>query len=112
MKRVEAIIKPFRLDDVKDALAELGVQGMTVTEARGLAQTPGNPMALQKASFLYDFMPKLCVEVIVPDRLVPEVIQRIEQSARTGHAGDGRIIVSPVLEAVRIRTGERGDEAV
>jgi nitrogen regulatory protein P-II 1 len=112
MKRVEAIIKPFRLDDVKAALVEIGVQGMTVTEAKGLVATDGRKETLRGASFLFDFLPKLEIVVVVPDELVQDVIQKILDAARTGATGDGKLMVSPVLDAVRIRTNERGDMAL
>jgi nitrogen regulatory protein P-II 1 len=112
MKKVEAIIKPFKLDEVKDALSEVGIQGMTVTEVKGFGRTGGKKEVYRGSAYVVDFVPKVKLEIIVPDSLVKEVIDAIEKSAKTGRIGDGKIFVGPVDEAVRIRTGERGEEAI
>ena len=112
MKRIEAIIKPFKLDEVKDALAEVGVQGMTVTEVKGFGRTGGKKEVYRGSSYVVDFVPKVKVEVVVADEQVNAVIDAIERSARTGRIGDGKIFVVPIEEVVRIRTGERGRDAI
>ena len=112
MKKVEAIIKPFKLDEVKDALGEIGVQGMTVTEVKGFGRTGGKREVYRGSAYVVDFVPKVKVEVVVPDDLVAQLIEAVEGAAKTGRIGDGKIFVSPVEEAVRIRTGERGEEAI
>ena len=112
MKKIEAIIKPFKLDEVKDALAEVGVQGMTVTEVKGFGRTGGKKEVYRGSAYVVDFVPKVKIEVVVPDELVHDVIDAVEKSAKTGRIGDGKIFVSPIEEAVRIRTGERGKDAI
>ena len=112
MKKIEAIIKPFKLDEVKDALAEVGVQGMTVTEVKGFGRTGGKKEVYRGSSYVVDFVPKVKVEVVVADEQVNAVIDAIERSARTGRIGDGKIFVVPIEEVVRIRTGERGRDAI
>jgi nitrogen regulatory protein P-II 1 len=112
MKKVEAIIKPFKLDEVKDALAEVGIKGMTVTEVKGFGRTGGKREVYRGSAYVVDFVPKVKIEVVVPDALVAGVLEAIERSAKTGRIGDGKIFVTPIEEAVRIRTGERGDEAI
>ncbi len=112
MKKIEAIIKPFKLDEVKDALTEVGVQGMTVTEVKGFGRTGGKKEVYRGSAYVVDFVPKIKVEVVVPESLVASVIDAIERTARTGRIGDGKIFVTPVEEAVRIRTGERNEEAL
>ena len=112
MKKVEAIIKPFKLDEVKDVLAEVGVAGMTVTEVKGFGRTGGKKEVYRGSAYVVDFVPKVKVEVVVPDRIVHDVIDAIERVAKTGRIGDGKIFVMPVEEAVRIRTGERGEDAI
>jgi nitrogen regulatory protein P-II 1 len=112
MKKVEAIIKPFKLDEVKDALAEVGIQGMTVTEVKGFGRTGGKKEVYRGSAYVVDFVPKVKVDVVVPDNLVNDVIDAIEKSAKTGRIGDGKIFVVAVEEAVRIRTGERGEDAI
>lgn len=112
MKKVEAIIKPFKLDEVKEALGQVGIQGMTVTEVKGFGRTGGKQEVYRGSAYIVDFVPKVKIETTVPDRLVAEVIQVIERSARTERIGDGKIFVLPVEEAVRIRTGERGEDAI
>jgi nitrogen regulatory protein P-II 1 len=112
MKKVEAIVKPFKLDEVKDALAEVGIQGMTVTEVKGFGRTGGKKEVYRGSAYVVDFVPKVRIEVVVPDGLVHQVLEAIEKSAKTGRIGDGKIFVVPIEEAVRIRTGERGEEAI
>jgi len=112
MKRIEAIIKPFKLDEVKDALAEVGVQGMTVVEVKGFGRTGGKKEVYRGSAYVVDFVPKVKVEVVVADDQVHAVIDAIERAARTGRIGDGKIFVIPIEEAVRIRTGERGPNAI
>jgi nitrogen regulatory protein P-II 1 len=112
MKKVEAIIKPFKLDEVKDALSEAGVQGMTVSEVKGFGRTGGKKEVYRGSAYVVDFVPKVKIEVVIPDALVVAVIEAIEKSAKTGRIGDGKIFVTHVEEAVRIRTGERGEDAV
>src|SRR5215467_10851380 len=112
MKKIEAIIKPFKLDEVKDALAEVGVQGMTVTEVKGFGRTSGKKEVYRGSAYVVDFMPKVKIEVVVPDDLVHDVLEAIEKSAKTGRIGDGKIFVTPIEEAIRIRTGERGRDAL
>jgi len=112
MKKVEAIIKPFKLDDVKDALNELGVQGMTVTEVKGFGRQKGHTELYRGAEYAVDFLPKTKLEIVVPDSLVNQVVDRVSEVAKTGKVGDGKIFILDVLDAVRIRTGERGEEAI
>ena len=112
MKKVEAIIKPFKLDEVKEALGEIGVQGMTVTEVKGFGRTGGKREVYRGSAYVVDFVPKVKVEVVVPDELLPSLIEAVENAAKTGRIGDGKIFVSPIEEAVRIRTGERGEDAI
>jgi nitrogen regulatory protein P-II 1 len=112
MKKVEAIVKPFKLDEVKDALAEVGIQGMTVTEVKGFGRTGGKKEVYRGSAYVVDFVPKVKIEVVVPDSLVHQVLEAVEKSAKTGRIGDGKIFVVPIEEAVRIRTGERGEEAI
>ena len=112
MKKVEAIIKPFKLDDVKEALTEIGVHGMTVSEVKGFGRQRGHTEIYRGAEYRVDFVPKLKLEVVVDAELVPEVVKAIEQTAKTGSIGDGKIFVSTLDAVIRIRTGERGKEAV
>jgi nitrogen regulatory protein P-II 1 len=112
MKRVEAIIKPFKLDDVKEALAEVGVQGLTAVEVKGFGRQKGHTELYRGAEYVVDFLPKVKVEVVVGDDQVHKVVEAIERAARTGRIGDGKIFVIPVDEVVRIRTGERGPDAL
>jgi nitrogen regulatory protein P-II 1 len=112
MKKVEAIIKPFKLDEVKDALSAVGVQGMTVTEVKGFGRTGGKREVYRGSAYVVDFVPKVKIEVVVADSLVSEAIAAIEKAAKTGRIGDGKIFVSNVEDAVRIRTGERGEDAI
>jgi len=112
MKKIEAIIKPFKLDEVKDALSEVGIQGMTVTEVKGFGRTGGKKEVYRGSAYVVDFVPKVKVEIVVADSQAQQVIDAIEKSAKTGRIGDGKIFVSSVEEAVRIRTGERAEEAI
>jgi nitrogen regulatory protein P-II 1 len=112
MKKVEAIIKPFKLDEVKDALGEIGVQGMTVTEVKGFGRTGGKREVYRGSAYVVDFVPKVKIEVVVSDELVVRILEAIEKAAKTGRIGDGKVFVTPVEEAVRIRTGERGEDAI
>jgi len=112
MKKIEAIIKPFKLDEVKDALNEIGIQGMTVTEVKGFGRQKGHTELYRGAEYVVDFIPKIKLEIVVSDDIESKVVQTIEQIAKTGKIGDGKIFVSTVDEAVRIRTGERGPMAV
>lgn len=112
MKKVEAVIKPFKLDDVKEALDRIGVQGITVTEVRGFGRQKGHEELYRGAEYVVDFLPKLKLEVLIPQDLVHPVIEAIEASAKTGKMGDGKIWVSTLDEVVRIRTGERGRDAI
>ncbi|CAI8314723.1 MAG: Nitrogen regulatory protein P-II [Hyphomonas sp. TMED17] len=112
MKKIEAIIKPFKLDDVKEALQEIGVQGMTVVEAKGFGRQRGHTELYRGAEYVVDFLPKLKVEVVIADDAVQGAIESISKSAQTGKIGDGKIFVSDISEAVRIRTGEAGDVAL
>ncbi|MCZ6885047.1 MAG: P-II family nitrogen regulator [Alphaproteobacteria bacterium] len=112
MKKIEAIIKPFKLDEVKEALHEVGLQGMTVTEAKGFGRQKGHTELYRGAEYVVDFLPKVKIEIILEDSLAERAIEAITQSARTGRIGDGKIFVSTVEEVIRIRTGETGAEAV
>ena len=112
MKKIEAIIKPHKLDDVKDRLRELGISGMTVYEVKGFGRTGGKTEVYRGSSYVVDFIPKARIEVVVRDSIVAEVVQAIIATAKTGKIGDGKIFILPVEEAVRIRTGERGPAAV
>jgi nitrogen regulatory protein PII len=112
VKKVEAIIKPFKLDDVKDALHEVGVSGMTVTEVKGFGRQKGHTELYRGAEYVIDFLPKVKIEVVVENSLVDNVLEAITSAARTGRIGDGKIFVSDIAEAIRIRTGDRGADAV
>ena len=112
MKLVVAIIKPFKLDDVREALSEIGVQGITVTEVKGFGRQKGHTELYRGAEYVVDFLPKVKVETVVKDGMVDQVIEAISKAANTGKIGDGKIFVSNVDKAVRIRTGESGDEAL
>ncbi len=112
MKKIEAIIKPFRLDDVKEALQDAGVQGMTVSEVKGYGRQKGHTELYRGAEYVIDFLPKLKIELVVEDTLVDAVIDAIERAAHSGNIGDGKIFVLPVENAIRIRTGERGETAL
>ncbi len=112
MKKIEAIIKPFKLEDVKDALADVGVQGLTVSEVKGFGRQKGHTEIYRGSEYTVDFLPKLKLEVVLPDGRVETAVNAIMKSANTGKIGDGKIFVLPVEEAVRIRTEERGDQAI
>ena len=112
MKKIEAIIKPFKLDEVKNALTKIGVQGMTVTEVKGFGRQKGHTESYRGTEYAIDFLPKSKIELIVPDELVTQVIETIRRAAKTGKIGDGKIFLSPVEEVIRIRTGERGRDAI
>ena len=112
MKKVEAIIKPFKLDEVKENLNEIGIQGITVTEVKGFGRQKGHTELYRGAEYVVDFLPKIKVEVVVKDDMVQKVVETIEDTAKTGRIGDGKIFVLPMDEVVRIRTGEKGEEAI
>lgn len=112
MKKIEAIIKPFKLDEVKEALQEVGVQGITVTEAKGFGRQKGHTELYRGAEYVVDFLPKVKIEIVVNDDLVEASVDAIQKAARTGRIGDGKIFVLNVEEAIRIRTGETGPDAI
>ncbi|HEY4717208.1 MAG TPA: P-II family nitrogen regulator [bacterium] len=112
MKKVEAIIKPFKLDEVKESLNEIGIQGITVTEVKGFGRQKGHTELYRGAEYVVDFLPKIKVEIIVKDNMVDKVVETILESAKTGRIGDGKIFVLPVEEVLRIRTGEKGENAI
>ena len=112
MKKIEAIIKPFKLDEVKNALHEIGVTGMTVSEVRGFGRQKGHTEVYRGAEYVIDFLPKVKIEVVLDDALAPRAVEAIQQAAKTDKIGDGKIFVFSVEEALRIRTGERGPDAV
>ena len=112
MKKIEAIIKPFKLDEVKNALTKIGIQGMTVTEVKGFGRQKGHMESYRGTEYAIDFLPKSKIEIIITDELVTQAIETIERSAKTGKIGDGKIFLSPVEEVIRIRTGERGRDAI
>ena len=112
MKKVEAIIKPFKLDEVKDALNEIGIQGITVSEVKGFGRQKGHTELYRGAEYVVDFLPKIKLEIVVAEDRLEKVVETIQGSANTGRIGDGKIFVSPIAEAVRIHTGERGEEAI
>jgi nitrogen regulatory protein P-II 2 len=112
MKMIKAVIKPFKLDEVRDALTKIGVEGMTVTEVRGFGRQKGHTELYRGAEYVVDMLPKIEVELVVPDARVEMVVEAIRKAANTGRIGDGKIFVTQVMDAIRIRTGERGDEAL
>jgi nitrogen regulatory protein P-II 1 len=112
MKKVEAIIKPFKLDEVKEALSAIGIQGLTVSEIKGFGRQKGHTELYRGAEYVVDFLPKVKLEIIVPDDKVVDVVGAIETAAKTGRIGDGKIFVLPIEEVIRIRTGERGSDAI
>ena len=112
MKKIEAIIKPFKLDDVKDALHDVGVSGITVSEVKGFGRQKGHTELYRGAEYVIDFLPKVKVEVVVPDGLADKVVSVICQAAKTGSIGDGKVFVLSMGEAIRIRTGEKGESAI
>jgi len=112
MKKIEAVVKPFKLDEVKDALIQIGVHGMTVTEVRGFGRQKGHTEVYRGAEYVVNFLPKVKVEVVVPEELAAEVAETIRKAAQTGKIGDGKIFISSVEEVIRIRTGETGRNAL
>jgi nitrogen regulatory protein P-II 1 len=112
MKKIEAIIKPFKLDDVREALSEAGVSGLTVTEVKGFGRQKGHTELYRGAEYVVDFLPKVKIELVVADDLVDNCIEAITSAARTGKIGDGKIFVTSIAQVVRIRTGEQGPEAI
>ncbi len=112
MKKIEAIIKPFKLDEVKDALNTIGIQGMTVTEVKGFGRQKGHVELYRGAEYDITFIPKVKIEIVVPDAMADKVVSTIEEKAKTGKIGDGKIFVSSVEDAIRIRTGEKGEAAI
>jgi len=112
MKKVEAVIKPFKLDEVKDQLNEIGVKGITVSEVKGFGRQKGHAELYRGAEYIVDFLPKIKLEIIVSDELVDDVINAVTKSAQTGRIGDGKIFVTSLEDTIRIRTGERGEEAI
>jgi nitrogen regulatory protein P-II 1 len=112
MKKIEAIIKPFKLDEVKEALHEVGLQGITVLEAKGFGRQKGHTELYRGAEYVVDFLPKVKIEVVLDDSLVERAVEAIQQAAHTGRIGDGKIFISSIDEAIRVRTGERGADAI
>ena len=112
MKKIEAIIKPFKLDDVKEALNEIGIQGMTILEVKGYGRQKGHKEIYRGAEYVVDFIPKIKIEIVVESDRAKEVVVKIQDSANTGKIGDGKIFVFPVEQAIRVRTGERGKDAI
>jgi nitrogen regulatory protein P-II 1 len=112
MKKIEAIIKPFKLEEVKDALGEVGVEGMTVSEVKGFGRQKGHTEIYRGSEYTVDFLPKIKIELVIPDEKAGDAVNAITKSARTGKIGDGKVFVSPIEEAVRIRTDEKGELAV
>ena len=112
MKKIEAIIKPFKLDEVKNSLAEIGIQGLTVYEAKGFGRQKGHTELYRGAEYVVDFLPKIKLEIVVDDDLLDQALECIEQAAKTGRIGDGKIIVYNIDQAIRIRTGEKGKNAI
>ena len=112
MKKIDAIIKPFKLDEVKEALNEIGIQGITVSEVKGFGRQKGHTELYRGAEYVVDFIPKIKLEIIVSDDMLSKVVEAIEKAAKTGRIGDGKIFVTPVEAVVRIRTGETGEEAL
>ncbi|MFT5444645.1 MAG: nitrogen regulatory protein P-II 1 [Myxococcota bacterium] len=112
MKKVEAIIKPFKLDEVKEALQQIGVQGLTVTEVKGFGRQKGHTELYRGAEYVVDFLPKIKLEIVITDEMVDKAVEAIIEAANTGRIGDGKIFILPLEESIRIRTGERGPDAV
>jgi len=112
MKLIEAIIKPFKLDEVKDALNEIGIEGITVSEVKGYGRQKGHTELYRGAEYVVDFIPKIKLEIVVSDELVTKVVETIQNTAKTGRIGDGKIFIIPLEEAIRIRTGEKGADAI
>ena len=112
MKKIEAIIKPFKLDEVKEALHEVGLQGITVIEAKGFGRQKGHTELYRGAEYVVDFLPKVKIELVIPDDMLERAVEAIQQAAYTGRIGDGKIFISSIEEAIRVRTGEKGKEAI
>ncbi|MEQ8664542.1 MAG: P-II family nitrogen regulator [Rhodospirillales bacterium] len=112
MKKIEAVIKPFKLDEVKEALQEIGLQGITVTEAKGFGRQKGHTELYRGAEYVVDFLPKVKIELVIEDSMLDKAIEAIKSAAHTGRIGDGKIFISPVEDAIRVRTGERGSDAI
>ncbi|MGE4498150.1 MAG: P-II family nitrogen regulator [Deferribacterales bacterium] len=112
MKKIEAIIKPFKLDDVKEKLTEVGIRGITISEVKGFGRQKGHTELYRGAEYVIDFIPKIKIEVVLPDEMVDDAVNIIMESAKTGRIGDGKIFVTPIDQIVRIRTGETGEEAL
>ena len=112
MKKIEAIIKPFKLDDVKEAILELGISGMTITEVKGFGRQKGHKEIYRGAEYVVDFLPKIKIETIVPTDMLSRVVEAIKKNAHTGQIGDGKIFIIPVEKAIRIRTGEEDEDAI
>ncbi len=112
MKKIEAIIKPFKLDEVKESLHEIGLQGITVLEAKGFGRQKGHTELYRGAEYVVDFLPKVKIEIVVDDNLLEQAVEVIQQAAKTGRIGDGKIFITPVDDAIRVRTGERGTDAI
>ncbi|MGB5617593.1 MAG: P-II family nitrogen regulator [Desulfobacterales bacterium] len=112
MKKIEAIIKPFKLDDVKEALNEIGIQGMTISEVKGYGRQKGHKEIYRGAEYIVDFIPKVKIEIVVEAERAENIVEKIREAANTGKIGDGKIFVSPIEEAIRVRTGETGKEAI
>ncbi|MDX2225393.1 MAG: P-II family nitrogen regulator [Rhodospirillaceae bacterium] len=112
MKKIEAVIKPFKLDEVKEALHEVGLQGITVTEAKGFGRQKGHTELYRGAEYVVDFLPKVKIEIVLDDSMLDRAIEAIKKAAHTGRIGDGKIFVSTIEDAIRIRTGERGADAI
>jgi nitrogen regulatory protein P-II 1 len=112
MKKIEAIIKPFKLEDVKEALREIGIQGLTVVEVKGFGRQKGHTELYRGAEYVIDFLPKIKLEIVVSEDMVSKVIETIKESAKTGKIGDGKIFIFPAEDVIRIRTGERGEDAI
>ena len=112
MKKIEAIIKPFKLDDVKESILELGISGMTITEVKGFGRQKGHKEIYRGAEYVVDFLPKIKIETVVPTDMLPRVVEAIKENAFTGQIGDGKIFIMPVEKAIRIRTGEEDEDAI
>ena len=112
MKKIEAIIKPFKLDEVKEALHEVGLQGITVIEAKGFGRQKGHTELYRGAEYVVDFLPKMKIELVIPDDMLERAVEAIQQAAYTGRIGDGKIFISSIEEAIRVRTGEKENEAI
>ncbi|CUS76416.1 nitrogen regulatory protein P-II family [Candidatus Kryptobacter tengchongensis] len=112
MKKIEAIIRPFKLDDVKEALSEIGVRGMTITEVKGYGRQKGHTELYRGAEYKIDFLPKIKIEIVAPDNMVDKIVSTIIKAAKTGQVGDGKIFIYPVEEVIRVRTEETGEDAI